>query len=68
MIQKIGGWKTRSVFERYAIVSQTDITDAVLKLEASERIAQKAEENENSYNLATVKQKQTHVEKPQPIN
>jgi hypothetical protein len=30
---KIGGWRTRSVFERYAIVSQTDIADALKKLE-----------------------------------
>jgi hypothetical protein len=30
---KIGGWRTRSVFERYAIVSQTDITDAMQKLQ-----------------------------------
>lgn len=31
---KIGGWRTRSVFERYAIVAQSDIKDAMLKLEA----------------------------------
>jgi hypothetical protein len=30
---KIGGWKTRSVFERYAIVAQSDVEDAVAKLE-----------------------------------
>jgi len=30
---RIGGWKTRSVFERYAIVSRSDIADAMLKLE-----------------------------------
>jgi hypothetical protein len=30
---KIGGWKTRSVFERYAIVAQSDIADAVQKLQ-----------------------------------
>jgi hypothetical protein len=34
---KIGGWKTRSVFERYAIVSQTDIRDAMVKLEAGQQ-------------------------------
>src|SRR5207244_2016941 len=36
IIMKIGGWKTRSVFERYAIVSQADIADAVLRLESSQ--------------------------------
>ena len=34
IIMKIGGWKTRSVFERYAIVAQSDIKDAMVKLEA----------------------------------
>jgi integrase len=37
VIMKIGGWKTRSVFERYAIVSQTDIRDAMVKLEAGQQ-------------------------------
>jgi hypothetical protein len=37
IIQSIGGWKTRSVFERYAIVTHTDIADAMRKLEAHER-------------------------------
>jgi hypothetical protein len=31
---EIGGWKTRSVFERYALVSQSDIRDAMANLEA----------------------------------
>jgi len=34
---KIGGWRTRSVFERYAIVSQADIADAIGKLEVRDR-------------------------------
>lgn len=33
---KIGGWRTRSVFERYAIVAQSDIADALNKLENRE--------------------------------
>ena len=33
VIMKIGGWRTRSVFERYAIVSQSDIADAIGRLE-----------------------------------
>jgi integrase len=34
VIMKIGGWKTRSVFERYAIVANSDVNDAVERLEA----------------------------------
>jgi len=38
---KIGGWRTRSVFERYAIVSRSDMNDAILKLqEAENRVVQ----------------------------
>ena len=37
IIMKIGGWRTRSVFERYAIVSRSDMNDAILKLEESEK-------------------------------
>jgi hypothetical protein len=37
VIVKIGGWKTRSVFERYAIVSQGDIRDAMTSLEAKQQ-------------------------------
>ena len=33
VIMKIGGWRTRSVFERYAIVSQADIAEALGRLE-----------------------------------
>jgi len=36
VIMKIGGWRTRSVFERYAIVSRNDIADAMRKLQHSE--------------------------------
>ena len=34
VIMKIGGWKTRSVFERYAIVANSDVNDAIERLEA----------------------------------
>jgi len=37
VIMKIGGWKTRSVFERYAIFSQSDVRDAMTKLEAGQQ-------------------------------
>ena len=34
VIMKIGGWKTRSVFERYAIVFNPDVDEAVERYEA----------------------------------
>jgi hypothetical protein len=34
VIMKIGGWRTRSVFERYSIVTQQDVADAMRKLNA----------------------------------
>lgn len=33
VIMRIGGWKTRSVFDRYAIVSHADVVDALQQLE-----------------------------------
>jgi hypothetical protein len=38
----IGGWKPRSVFEGYAIVNRTDITDAMKKLQLSEKDLEQA--------------------------
>ena len=40
IIMKIGGWRTRSVFERYAIVNRSDMNDAILKLQESEKRAE----------------------------
>jgi integrase len=37
VIMKIGGWKTRSVFDRYAIVNRGDIAEAMQKLESNRR-------------------------------
>jgi integrase len=42
VIMKIGGWKTRSVFERYAIVSRTDIVDAMRMLQQAEKTLEDA--------------------------
>jgi integrase len=39
VIMKIGGWRTRSVFERYAIVSQADIAEALGRLARTSRRA-----------------------------
>jgi integrase len=45
VIMKIGGWRTRSVFERYAIVSQTDIVEALGRLELRDGHSEPAEDN-----------------------
>ena len=58
---KIGGWRTRSVFGRYAIVSRTDMADAILKLQESERRAEQEllenrEQKKNVvHNLGTIR-------------
>jgi len=64
IIQRIGGWKTRSVFERYAIVTRTDIADAMLKLEAHER--EHATENGHVFGHSDAKLDQ--VANPKSIN
>jgi integrase len=62
VIMKIGGWRTRSVFERYAIVDQNDIAAAMKKLQASERKAN------NGYSSVTVQPESSPVAKPQALN
>ena len=34
VIMKMGGWKTRSAFERYAIVAESEMDDAIERVEA----------------------------------
>ncbi len=58
---KIGGWKTRSVFERYAIVDQRDIASGIGKLELQQqhdreclgRVEAKSTENAATLPLAS---------------
>jgi integrase len=57
VIMSIGGWKTRSVFERYAIVSRTDIADAMRKLQQSEKALDQAA-------LVTIGHENGHAAKP----
>jgi len=48
VIMRIGGWKTRNVFERYNIVDQADLADAARRLD------QKRETRDFGHSLATV--------------
>jgi integrase len=56
VVQKIGGWKTASVFKRYAIVSDGDIRSAISRLEQAraEDLLRLAEEKarENSHDFS----------------
>jgi len=63
-IQRIGGWKTRSVFERYAIATRTDIADAMQKLEAHER----EHVTKKSHVFGHSDSPNTKVAKPESIN
>ncbi len=48
VIMKIGGWKTRNVFDRYNIIDQADLADA------SRRLDEKMENQEIGHSTATV--------------
>lgn len=63
VIMKIGGWGTRSVFERYAIVNRNDIADAMQKLQNTEaelqigtQIGHEAEKTQTEVQRARVNQ------------
>src|SRR5215469_5487610 len=45
VIMKVVGWRTRSVFERYPIVSRGDIVEAMQKLESNQRESRMSHEN-----------------------
>jgi hypothetical protein len=49
---KIGGWKTRTVFDRYNITDQRDIASAMLRLEAAEQ-AQAEQKTELGHDSVT---------------
>jgi len=65
----IGGWRTRSMFDRYAIVTENDLADAVLKLETDrkQRDAAAAEQRERE-NERAQNRHNDHVAVPQPAS
>ena len=73
-IMKIGGWKTRSVFDHYNIVDQSDLADAARRLDEREKqlqarivgVEQVAEsvsdvQNEFGHNLGIIRRKRARV-------
>jgi integrase len=50
VIMKIGGWRTRSTFERYNIVDEADTRDALQRLEEAQ---QRENEHKVEHNLPT---------------
>lgn len=66
VIMRIGGWKTRSVFERYAIVSRSDIADAMLKLQATEKALEETVEKKIGHEIGHAAQRTTAPALPAP--
>jgi integrase len=57
-IMKIGGWKTRSVFDRYAVASTSDLTAAMNRLERAENLlSQKKGYRKGKVSHSTLKHK-----------
>ena len=61
---RIGGWKTRSVFERYNIITQADIKDVMTKLQASEKTLKQQQESNLGHVLGHV----DGTSKPRAVN
>ncbi len=66
---KIGDWKTRSVFERYAIVSQSDIREAMSALQTGQqrekaKVAreQKAQRKQFGQGLGRIEPERSEIE------
>jgi hypothetical protein len=59
---KIGGWKTRSVFDRYNIVDEEDLAEAAAKLD------QKAQQRKLRHSSGTVTSKSSMKDESSSVN
>jgi hypothetical protein len=48
LIMRIGGWKTRSIFDRYNIIDRRDMASAIRQLEQHERMLAESRSGYNS--------------------
>lgn len=62
VIQKIGGWKTRSVFDRYNIIDTADLEDAARRLDEKQKARA-----DFRHSLDTVEASQRSVEAPRNV-
>ena len=62
VIQKIGGWKTRSVFDRYNIIDTADLEDAARRLDEKQKA-----QTDFRHSLDTVEASQRSVEAPRNV-
>jgi integrase len=53
VIMKIGGWRTRAVFERYNIVDEADLADAARRLDEKRELGQAASETDTKTDILT---------------
>ena len=63
VIMRVGGWKTRSVFERYNIVDQRDVREALTKLEQLQ-----SRETQLGHDSAMIAQKTVQTSKSKAVN
>lgn len=68
LIMRIGCWKTRSVFERYNIITQADIKDAITKLQASEKAQQEQQKEQREGDFGHVLGHVDGTSKPPAVN
>jgi integrase len=73
VIMKIGGWLTNEMFRRYAIVCDSDLSDAMDRLEVSQRsekaqqLAQDATQPEFGHHLGIINQKHSDQRASLPV-
>jgi integrase len=68
VIMSMGGWKTRSVFERYNVITQADIRDAITKLQAFEKEQKEKQEEQRESNFGHVFGHVDPMKKTPPVN